>query len=523
MSERELRETYLPPFKAALDAGAATLMTSFNALNGVPATGSDYLLTDILRDEWGFDGFVVTDYTSINEMIPHGFARDEDHAGEIALNAGVDMDMQGAVFMSHMAQAVATGRIKERQLNTAVRRILEMKYRLGLFEDPYHYSNETRQEAEIMSAENLAAARDVAKRSIVLLKNQNAILPLKNIKSLALIGPLATSKTDMIGSWSAAGDRKEKPVTLREGLAARYGKSVKIRYAKGADYKVGAKPDRAAIRQAIAAANRSDVIIVAMGERWSMTGEAASRTDLKLPGSQIALLKALKKTGKPIVLVLMNGRPLNLEWADENVDAIVEAWYPGTMGGHAIADVLSGDYNPSGKLPVTFPRNVGQVPIYYNQLNTGRPQNSDNLKNKFVSRYIATPNSPLYPFGYGLSYTRFDYSNITLDTDEMTMESSITASVTLTNSGAYAGTETVQLYIQDVVGSVVRPVKQLKGFRKITLAPGESRGGQFHPLSATILAFYRQDMSFGAEPGKFNLYIGGSSADVKNAEFELVE
>jgi beta-glucosidase len=521
MSDRELRSTYLPPFEAALDAGAATVMTSFNALNGVPATGNHYLLTDILRGEWGYEGFVVTDYTSINEMVPHGFARGNKHAGELSLNAGVDMDMQGAVFMEHLEQSVKDGIVTERQIDIAVRRILEMKYRLGLFDDPYRYSDAAREKSEIYKAENLAAARDMARKSIVLLKNEGAVLPLADdIKSIALIGPLADSKTDMLGSWISAGDRKDRPVTVLEGLSAKYGDAVNIQYAKGASYRLGAEPEPQAIKEAVALAQKSDVIIAVLGERWSLSGEAASRTNLQLPGNQQALLEALKATDKPIILVLMNGRPLALEWADQNVDAIVETWYPGVQGGHAIADVLSGDYNPSGKLPLTIPRNVGQIPLYYNMLNTGRPQNPEKLDSKFVSRYLETPNTPLYAFGHGLSYTEFKYSDVMLSRSKMSMDGNLTASVTIINTGKYAGTETVQLYIQDLVGSVARPVKELKRFKQITLAPGASRAAEF-TITTKDLAFYRLDMSYGAEAGNFRIYIGGASDNAQAAEFTL--
>ena len=425
--------------------------------------------------------------------------------------------------MEHLAQSVKDGVVTERQVDIAVRRILEMKFRLGLFEDPYRYSNAAREKAEIYKAEHLAAARDIARKSIALLKNDTDILPLSNaIKSIAVIGPLADSKTDMLGSWISAGDRKEKPVTVLEGLRARYRKDVDINYAKGAHYRPQEKYSAEEIRRAVALANESDIIIAVLGERWSYTGEAASRTDLQLPGNQQALLEALHATGKPIVLVLMNGRPLALEWADQNVGAIVEAWYPGIEGGHAIADILSGDYNPSGKLPVTIPRNVGQIPLYYNMLNTGRPQNPEDLGSKFVSRYLETPNTPLYAFGHGLSYTEFKYSDIALSSDEMAMDGNLTASVTITNTGKYAGTETVQLYIQDLVGSVARPVKELKGFKQITLAPGEPRAVNF-TITPKELAFYRLDMSYGAEPGAFKIYIGGASDDVKMAAFTLVE
>lgn len=521
MSERELRDTYLPPFKAAIDAGAATIMTAFNELNGVPATGNEFLLTDILRGEWGFEGFVVTDYTSINELVPHGYARDEAHAGELAINAGVDMDLQGAVFMNHLEKSVAGGRVSEARIDDAVREILEMKYRLGLFEDPFRYSDPERQAATVYKAEHLDAARDVARKSMVLLKNEGSLLPLKtSVESIALVGPLGDSKEDMIGSWSAAGDRKTRPVTVLEGLRARAGEEVEIAYAKGAGYGFDEGGDRSGFAEALEIAQDADVVIAAMGERWDMTGEAASRTSLDLPGAQEALLKELKKTGKPVVLVLMNGRPLSIEWAAENVDAILEAWYPGTMGGHAIADVLFGAYNPSGKLPVTFPRSVGQVPIYYNMKNTGRPYAPDRKEQKYLSRYLDAPNSPLYPFGYGLSYTTFSYSPIELSEKAIGPGETLTASVTVRNTGDYDGAEVVQLYVRDLVGSVTRPVRQLKGFQKIMLKKGESRTVSF-TLSERDLAFHRADMSFGAEPGAFALFIGGSSDKTVEAKFEL--
>ena len=378
-----------------------------------------------------------------------------------------------------------------------------------------------REKAEIYSAENLAAARDIARKSMVLLKNEGGALPLSDtIKSIAVIGPLADSKSDMLGSWISAGDRKERPMTVLEGLRARYGKGKDISYAKGAHYRPQEETGAEEIERAVALAQKSDVVIAVLGERWSYTGEAASRTDLQLPGNQQKLLEALKDTGKPVILVLMNGRPLALEWADQNVAAIVEAWYPGVEGGNAIADVLSGDYNPSGKLPVTVPRNVGQVPLYYNMLNTGRPIDPADLGAKFKSRYLATPNTPLYAFGHGLSYTKFSYSDIALSSKSMPMDGRLTASVTVTNTGQYSGEETVQVYIQDLVASISRPVKELKAFKKITLAPGEFRAVNF-TITANDLAFYRLDMSYGAEAGKFKLNIGGASDDVKMTEFSL--
>ena len=511
ISERTLRDTYLPPFKAALDEGAATVMTAFNEYDGVPASGNRYLLTEVLRDRWGFDGFVVTDYTSINEMVPHGYARDLAQAGEQAINAGVDMDMQGAVFMEHLGQSLAAGRVDMAQIDRAVRRILEMKYRLGLFEDPYRYADQARQEATLYRPEFLEAARDVARKSMVLLRNEGGVLPIAaNARSIALIGPLADSKADMIGSWSAAGDRQTRPVTILEGLRARAPEGVTIAHARGASYAFEDEGSTEGFAEALALAARSDLIIAAMGERWDMTGEAASRTSLDLPGNQQALLEALVATGKPVVLVLLSGRPNSIEWAAGHVPAILHAWYPGTMGGHAVADVLFGDYNPSGKLPVTFPRTVGQVPIHYDMKNTGRPIELGEANAKYVSRYLNTPNDPLYRFGHGLSYTSFSYSPVTLSAPAMGPGGTITASATITNTGARAGEEVVQLYVRDLVGSVTRPVQELKGFEKIALAPGESRTVRF-TLAPADLAFTRADMSYGWEPGEFQLWIAPRS------------
>ncbi len=523
ISERTMRDIYLPPFKAAVDAGAATFMTSFNEYDGVPASGSRYLLTDVLRKKWGFQGFVVTDYTSINEMVPHGYAKDLKQAGEQALDAGVDMDMQGAVFMENLAKSVAEGKADTARIDAAVKAILEMKYRLGLFDDPYRYADETREKATIYKPEFLEAARDVARKSIVLLKNKDNALPLAaSAKSIAVIGPLGNSKEDMIGSWSAAGDRRTRPVTLLEGMQAGAPRGATVSYAKGASYDFDDAGKTDGFSEALALAAKSDVIVAAMGEHWNMTGEAASRTSLDLPGNQQALLEELKKTGKPIILVLMSGRPNSIEWAEANVDAIVQAWYPGTMGGHAVADVLYGRYNPSGKLPVTFPRNVGQVPIHYDMKNTGRPIELGAPGAKYVSRYLNTPNTPLYPFGYGLSYTSFTYSPVTLDKAKIRRGEPLTASVTVTNSGARDGEEVVQLYVRDLVGSVTRPVRQLKGFRKIALKKGETRTLRF-TLTDADLAFTRQDMSWGSEPGQFKLWIGPSSAEGSEADFELTE
>ena len=511
ISERTLRDVYLPPFKAAVDEGVATFMTSFNEYDGVPASGSKFLLTDVLRDEWGFDGFVVTDYTSINEMVPHGYAKDLEQAGEQALNAGVDMDMQGAVFMENMVKSVEEGRVSQANIDRAVRRVLEMKYRLGLFEDPYRYADEARQEATLYKPEFLEAARDVARKSMVLLKNDGNVLPLAaDAERIAVIGPLGDSKTDMIGSWSAAGDRETRPVTVLEGMKAHAGNGVTVQYAKGASYEFGDEGKTDGFAEALALAKSSDVVVAVMGEKWDMTGEAASRTSLDLPGNQQALLEQLVATGKPVVLVMMSGRPNSITWANDNVPAILHAWYPGTQGGHAVADVLFGDYNPSGKLPITFPINVGQAPIHYDMKNTGRPIELGEPGAKYVSRYLNTPNDPLYRFGYGLSYTTFGYSSATLSASLMGPKGSITATATITNTGTRAGEEVVQLYVRDLVGSVTRPVQELKGFEKIALQPGESRTVSF-TLRPEDLAFTRADMSHGWEPGEYRLWIAPSS------------
>ncbi|MGF1682728.1 beta-glucosidase BglX [Photobacterium minamisatsumaniensis] len=547
VSEHELWTTQMPPFKAMVDAGVATFMTSFNDLNGIPATGSKRLLNDVLRDQWGFEGFVVTDYTAINELVPHGYARDDKHAAEIAFNAGADMDMVGQLYINYLEDLVAEGKVSEEKIDTSVRQILEMKWRLGLFEDPYRYNDEARAEKDILSYENQSAARDVARKSFVLLKNDNQTLPLKDdkIKSIALIGPLADSKSDMIGNWAAAGDRKSHPVTVLEGFEHRFGKNIKINYAKGASYDyITSKEDIKALdgigipritaddsslnremKRAISAAKKSDVIVMVMGEEQRMSGEASSRVELTLPGNQQQVMEELKKLGKPMVLVVMSGRPNDLRWADENVDAILHAWYPGTMGGIAVADVLSGDYTPSGKLPMTFPRSVGQVPIYYNEKNTGRPYLADNPNQRqehYKSRYDDSPNTPLYAFGHGLSYTQFDYGDIELSSKTLDTNGDLTVSVQVTNSGEYAGEEVIQLYTRQHVGSITRPVKELKGFQKVHFDKGESKTITF-TLTPADLAFYRADMSWGVEPGNFDVFVGTASDNVKQASFELVE
>ncbi|MCV6630131.1 MAG: beta-glucosidase BglX [Flavobacteriaceae bacterium] len=504
MSEIRLRNTFLPPFKAALDAGAASFMTAFNELNGVPATGNPFLLDEILRKEWGFRGFVVTDYTSINEMTHHGYAAELKHAGELAMNAGVDMDMQGGVYKNHLLQSIQEGKVSEARLDEAVRAILRMKFKLGLFEDPYRYCNEETAPNILMAPEHMEFARELAQRSIVLLKNHQEVLPLAKQQKIALIGPMATDEVHILGSWAAQGDRAGKAVSLKEGMEVH---GLRFAYAQGCeilkDYRVG-------FEQAIALAKDSDVVVMAMGEAEYMSGEAASRTNIQLPAVQRELIAEIKKTGKPIVLVLYNGRPLDLTWENQTVDAILEAWFPGTNGGLAVADILVGEYNPSAKLTLSFPRNIGQIPIFYNQKNTGRPADAEGAHPRYSSKYIDADNSPLFAFGYGLSYTKFIYENIALSHDKLGPNNSISISVEVTNIGDRAGEEIVQLYIRDMVGSITRPVKELKGFQKITLQKGERQTIRF-TIEANDLKFYNKDLEFVVEEGDFLIGIGGSS------------
>lgn len=517
MSERELRGTYLPPYKAAVDAGAYTAMTSFNEVDGVPASGSHYLLTKILRDEWGFNGFVVTDYTSINEMVPHGVVANEKEAAALAFNAGVDMDMQGGLFSRYLPELIAEGKVEESRLDRCVRKVLEMKYRLGLFQDPYRYLDKARESQTLLSQEMMDHSLVAARESIVLLKNEpvneKALLPLaKSTRSIALIGPLAENRKDMLGTWHVAGDAS-KAITLKEAIA-QTAPAVKINYARGTGF---GKNDKNGFREALNAARRSDVVVMALGENYQQSGEAASRTEIGLPGDQLDLLKAVHQLGKPVVLLVMAGRPLTLSWENENIPAIVNTWHLGTMGGKAIAEVLFGDHNPSGKLTVTFPRNVGQIPIYYNMKMTGRPFSA---QNKYTSKYLDAPNEPLYPFGYGLSYSRFSYDQLQLSQEEIGSDESLNISVQVTNTSKVAGKEVVQLYVRDLVGTVTRPVKELKGFEKISLKAGETKTVSFS-LSAKDLAFYTRDMSFGAEPGDFQVFVGPSSAEGLEAHFTL--
>jgi beta-glucosidase len=513
MSERVFLDTYLPPYKAAIDAGAMSVMSSFNELFGVPASGSRYLLTDILRTKLGFKGFVVTDYTSINEMVNHGIVANEPDAGLLAVKAGVDMDMQGEVYFKYLKKQVNEGLVPDKSINDAVRRILRVKFMLGLFKNPYLYCNEAREKREIYSPAHLAAELDVAKKSMVLLKNENNTLPLKKGEKIVVIGELANSTRDLLGSWKAAGDWNFMKSILDE-LKAYNGES-NVTYSQGCKVM---SDDRSGFDAALAAARKGDKIVLVIGESCDWSGEATSRTSISVPGVQTELLEKLKALNKPVVVVLMNGRPLDLSKESTLASSILEVWFPGTMGGKAITQVLYGEYNPSGKLTMTFPRNVGQIPIYYYEKNTGRPIYLANPKYK--SRYIDCPNDPLYPFGFGLSYTTFTYSDIKLSTTELTGKGEIKATVHVTNTGNVTGEEVVQCYVRDLVGSVTRPVKELKGFEKITLKAGESKNVTF-TITPDMLAFHRLDMTYGTEPGNYNLFIGGNSRDVKETGFSL--
>lgn len=515
MSERMLREVYLPPYKAALDAGALSVMTSFNELDGVPATASKWLMTDILRNEWGFEGFVVTDYTAVNELIAHGVAGNLKDAAELAVNAGVDMDMQGGAYHDHLKELAEEGRIKTEQIDRAVKRILRLKFMLGLFDDPYRYSDEAREKKTIYAKENLDAAYDMSCKSMVLLKNDSNVLPLKRGQSVALIGPLADSKQDLLGSWKAAGEWDR--ISSVYAALKKVNGGGEVIFSRGCDF---TGTDRSGFDEALDAVNRSDVAVMVLGEPWDWSGEAASRTSISIPGIQKELLRQVSQTGKPVILVLMNGRPLELLDESEWSDAILEAWYPGTTGGAAIADILVGTRNPSGKLPVTFPRNLGQVPIFYSMKNTGRPYEKAGPEQKYRSRYLDSPNEPLFPFGYGLSYTTFGYKNLALSKRIFRADETIDISVEVTNTGNRDGEEVVQMYVRDLVGSVTRPLKELKGFRKVLIAKGETRKVTFS-LSEQDLAFYRKDMTFGAEPGDFVLFVGGDSNATLSEEFTL--
>lgn len=536
MSLHRMYNEYLPPYKAAIDAGAGSVMTSFNDINGVPATANKWLMTDLLRKQWGFNGFVVTDYTAVSELIDHGLG-DLQAVSALSLNAGVEMDMVSEGFLNTLGKSLKEGKVTEQQINNACRLVLEAKYKLGLFEDPYRYCSDERAKKEILTPANLQAAREVATQSFVLLKNQNNLLPLKKAGTIALVGPLANTRSNMPGTWSVNADLANTS-SLLEGLKTVVGSKVKILHSMGSnlvsdpEYQTRAtmfdreiprdnRSEEVIIQEALDNAKKADVVVAALGESSEMTGESSSRTDLELPDVQKRLLAALLKTGKPVVLVLFTGRPLALKWESENVPAILNVWFGGTQAAPAIADVLFGDVNPSGKLTATFPQNVGQVPIYYSHKNTGRPLEEGKWFSKFRSNYLDVTNDPLYPFGYGLSYTTFDYGDIKLSAPAFKNGSSITAKITITNSGKVAGKEVVQLYTRDMVGSMTRPVKELKGFQKISLNAGESKEVTF-TLTAADLKFYNADLQFVAEPGDFKLFIGPNSRDVKAVDFKLL-
>ncbi|RYY38118.1 MAG: beta-glucosidase BglX [Sphingobacteriaceae bacterium] len=532
MSMRKMTETYLPPYKAAIDAGVGSVMSSFNEINGVPAAANRWLLTDLLRKQWGFNGVVATDYTAIMELMNHGMG-DGPQVAKLALVAGNDMDMVSDLFLNELKKLVDAKKLDVSYIDLACRRVLEAKYKLGLFTDPYRNISQARADKQIMNAQKLQLAREAAQKSMVLLKNDNQTLPLSADKKIAFIGPMVKNQRDLIGNWSGAGDPK-KAVSLWDGLKVQYPNN-KFTYAKGAnvlddaaiiarlnphDAQIVLDPKSPAdlIKEAVDVANNADVVVAFMGEPFGMSGEAASRSDINLPSNQVELLKALRATGKPVVLVLMNGRPLTLQWENDNMAAILETWYAGTKAGDAITDVLFGKYNPSGKLSMTFPRNVGQIPIYYSAKNTGRPVDE---KQKYTSKYLDIPNTPLYAFGHGLSYTTFAYGEVTLNKTSISNTESLTATINVRNTGKYDGEETVQLYVRDMVGSVTRPVKELKGFQKIFLKAGESKDITF-TITGADLKFYDIDMKFTNEPGDYKVFIGTSSDNVKEADFKLL-
>ncbi len=512
VSERTLREVYFPPFKAAVDAGVGTLMSSFNDLNGVPASANHFTLTEVLRGEWKFDGLVVSDYTSVEELIKHGVAAHGADAVSQALNAGVDMEMVSRLYQGNAGKLLSERLLTARTIDEAVRRVLRIKFRLGLFDQPY--ADATRESGIIFNSGNVAAAREIAARSLVLLKNENNLLPLaKSVRSIALIGPLADSRVDMLGSWTGDG-KTEDAVTLLQGLKTKVPQT-KINYAKGCEVN---SDDTAGFAAAVRAAQDSDVVVIAVGESAEMSGEAASRSSLDLPGRQLDLIKAVKATGKPFVVVLMNGRPLTINWVAENSPAILETWFAGSQAGNAIADVLFGDVNPGGKLPATVPRAVGQLPLYYNHKNTGRPPDA---KNKYTSKYLDVDWRPLFPFGYGLSYTQFKLSNLQLSSQRIPVNGKLTVTVDIENTGKRAGDEVVQLYIHDVAASVTRPVKELKGFQRVTLQSGQKKHVEF-TLGPEHLGFYNRAMKFVVEPGEFEAMVGPNSEDLIKTKFEVL-
>lgn len=534
MSRQRMYNEYFYPYQAAVDAGVGSVMASFNEVDGVPATGNKWLMTDVLRKQWGFNGFVVTDFTGINEMVDHGIG-DLQTVSARALRAGIDMDMVGEGFLTTLKKSLDEGKITEADINRACRLILEAKYKLGLFTDPYKYCDVSRVKKEIYTPEHRALARKIAAESFVLLKNDN-VLPLSKKGTIAVVGPLGNTRENMPGTWSVAADFN-KATTVVDGLKAVVGNKADVIYAKGSnlttdpvleqratlfgrDLQRDGRTEEELRNEALQIAKNADVIIAALGESSEYSGESSSRSEIGIPDIQQRLLKELLKTGKPVVLVLFTGRPLTLTWENENVPAILNVWFGGTEAAYAIGDVLFGDVNPSGKLTTTFPQNVGQIPLYYNHKNTGRPLADGKWFEKFRSNYLDVSNDPLYPFGYGLSYSKFDYSDVKLSSTQIDANGELTASVTVTNKSKVDGAEVVQLYIRDVVGSVTRPVKELKGFEKVFIKAGESKTVDFK-ITPEMLKFYDYDLNFVFEPGDFEVMIGGNSRDVKNARFTL--
>ena len=532
MSHVRMFNEYFPPYKAGVDAGAGSFMTSFNVIDYIPATGNRWLMTEVLRDRWGFDGFVVTDYTAISEMINHGMG-DLQTVSALALKAGTDMDMVADGFLGTLEQSLNEGKVTMDDIDKACRRILEAKYKLGLFDDPYRYLDSKRAKKDIYTEEHRAAARKLATETFVLLQNNDNVLPLKRTGKIALVGPLANTRANMPGTWSvaAASDRYS---TLLEAMRRAVGENAEVMYAKGCNVCYDAELEKNSTMfgremrderpvdvmrdEAVRIAKECDVIVAAMGEPSEMSGESSSRSDLSILDAQKDLLTALKATGKPIVLLNFSGRATVMDWEVENIPTILNVWFGGSEAADAICDVVFGDVAPSGKLTVTMPRNVGQIPIYYNHLNTGRP--NPKWFTKFTTNYLDVPNDPLFPFGYGLSYTTFEYSPLTLSGNSMTTGGNITASVTVTNTGSCEGTEVVQLYIRDMVGSIARPVQELKGFERICLKPGESRTVNF-TINADLLKFYNSNLDYVCEPGEFEVMVGTNSRDVQRKSFTL--
>ncbi|OPJ62520.1 beta-glucosidase BglX [Clostridium chromiireducens] len=511
ISEATLRNTYVPPFKAGIDAGAASVMNSFNVINGIPVAGNKAILKDLLRGELGFKGITISDFAAVDEIYIHGAAEDKKDAAMKAVTATMDIEMITTSFSTYLPELVKEGKVSEEIVNDAVRRILSSKFKLGIMDDPFKYIRPEDADKLIFSKEHLEKSKELARESIVLLKN-NGILPLKKNSKIALIGPCANSK-DMLGPWQFS-DKGDETVTILEGLTS---KEVEIAYAQGCN--IDSKIENG-FEEALAACKKADIVILALGESSKMSGEAASRQNINLPEVQLELANKIKELGKPIILLLTNGRPLIIKWFDDNMDGIIETWFLGSQAGNAIADVIVGDYNPSGRLTMTFPLNQGQIPIYYNSFNTGRPYTEGNY-NPFLSKYIDGPNTPLYPFGYGLSYTSFEYSDMNISSNKMTAEEGIEVSVTVTNTGVFAGTEIVQMYIRDLYGSIVRPVKELKGFKKIFLVAGESKAVSFF-IKEESLKFYNSKNEYKAEKGEFEVFVGRSSQETTGMKFEFI-